>query len=267
MAIDEPGRTPGGQDGQVAPAQPRPCGVRVVRRKEGVGQSVHGEDLADVDQPAGQLQDRDEHPGQEAQRQDDGQHGGLGRVDVGDEAGHGEAQAAEDHGADDDVEEKAGPVRPGMCAANAAQPMASKTAVIASTDTAATSARAAMTALAGQGSGATALVDAGLPVADHRDDQVGERRGDEAVGDDAGDVVHRLVDSPARHGDVLVLKYRPEDRKEHDREGECEEHALLVAVKAAQVGAELVDGQVPDLVAGASGVAGVVAEAVIGTPG
>jgi hypothetical protein len=99
-----------------------------------------------------------------------------------------------------------------------------------------------------------------LPVADHRDDQVGECGGDQAVGDDAGDVVHRFVDSPARDGDVLVLEHRPEDHQEQDREGECEEHALLVAVKAAQVGAELVDGQVPELVAGASGVAGVVAD-------
>jgi hypothetical protein len=46
---------------------------------------------------------------------------------------------------------KAGPGRPGICAAKAAQPMASKTAVIARTDRAATRARAAMTALAGSG--------------------------------------------------------------------------------------------------------------------
>jgi len=32
---------------------------------------VYREDLADIDQPAGQLEDRDEDTGDEAQRQDD----------------------------------------------------------------------------------------------------------------------------------------------------------------------------------------------------
>jgi len=44
-----------------------------------------------------------------------------------------------------------GPVRPGMWAAKAAEPIASKTAVIATADTAATRPRAAMIALAGSG--------------------------------------------------------------------------------------------------------------------
>ena len=108
---DEPGRAPGGQDRQVAPAQPGPCGVRVIRGKQGVRQRVHGEDLADIDQPVRQFQDRDEDTGEEAQRKDDGQGDRLGCVDVADEAGYGEAQAAEGGRADDDVEDKssAGP--------------------------------------------------------------------------------------------------------------------------------------------------------------
>jgi hypothetical protein len=68
--------------------------VRVIRREKGVRESVHREDLADIYQPVREFQDWDEDTGEEAERKDDGQGDGLGRVDVADEAGHGEAQAA-----------------------------------------------------------------------------------------------------------------------------------------------------------------------------
>jgi hypothetical protein len=96
--------------------------VRVIRREEGVSESMHWEDLADIDQPVRQFQDWDEDTGEEAQRKNDGQGDRLGRVDVADEAGHREAQAAEGDCADDDVEEKgwAGPAGDMGCEAGPA---------------------------------------------------------------------------------------------------------------------------------------------------
>ena len=58
-------------------------------------------------------------------------------------------------------------------------------------------------------------------------------------------VVDRLVDAPARHGHVLVLKHRGENHQEQDRQGQGEEHGLPVAEKTAQVGPILVPHQ-PD---------------------
>ena len=145
---------------------------------------------------------------------------------------------------------KAGPVRPGMCAPKPAQPMASKTAVSTSAVSAGDQGAAGDDRARGYRRRPSTLVDAGLSVADDRDDEIRERGGDETVGDDAGHVVDRLVDPPARHGDVLLLEHRREDRQEQDREGDREEHALLVAEKATQVGTELVHDEVHEAGAG-----------------
>jgi hypothetical protein len=116
--------------------------VRVVRLEERSGESMDGEDPADIDEPAGELEDGNEDAGDEAERYDDRLHDRLGRVRVGDEGGDGETEAAEDHGAEHDVEEEgrrrsAEDVRPVGVRATAVRP--------------ATSARPVMTALAGTG--------------------------------------------------------------------------------------------------------------------
>jgi hypothetical protein len=62
-------------------------------------QRADGEDLGDVDQPLGQ-RSGDEHPRDEAQREDDGLHDGLRRISVVHDGRQGEPEAAERDGAD-----------------------------------------------------------------------------------------------------------------------------------------------------------------------
>ena len=97
---------PGGEDGEVAPAQPGPRCLRVVGGQQGGGEGLDREDLANVGEPGGQLRGGNENAGDEAERQDDGLDDGLGGVNTADNAGHGEAQAAEGGRADDDVQGK-----------------------------------------------------------------------------------------------------------------------------------------------------------------
>src|SRR5271165_947121 len=172
MAMMSPAAAPGGEDCEVAPAQPGSCRVRVIRGEEGVRQSAYREDLAHVDQPVRQFQDRDENTGEEAKRKDDGQGDGLGRVDVADEAGHGEAQAGEDDCADDDVEEKsrarpAGDMRREGSPADDEQDSGNRQDGQGRNQGARGDDGAG-----GQRRGPAALIDAGLPVADNRDDEV-----------------------------------------------------------------------------------------------
>src|SRR5262249_19027507 len=104
----ESGRAPGREDGQVTPAQPGPCRVRVVGGQQGGGQGPDGEDGTDVDEPARQLAGGGGDAGDEAGRENEGQGGRHCGIDVADQGGHGEAQAAEHDGCGDDVQGEGG---------------------------------------------------------------------------------------------------------------------------------------------------------------
>jgi hypothetical protein len=85
-----------------------------------------------------------------------------------------------------------------------------------------------------------ALENARLALAGDRDDQRGERRGDDAERDHAGDVERRAVEVDA----VLAHRVVPEHAHEQDEEDHGQRHRgharLPVAHEAAQVVAELV---------------------------
>ena len=96
---------------------PGPYRVRVVRGQEGVRECVHREDIADVDQPVRQFQDRDENAGQEAERKDDGQGDRLAASMVLTRLATAKPRQEKATAPTRISRRKAGAVRPGICAA------------------------------------------------------------------------------------------------------------------------------------------------------